>query len=50
MKKYNKPTIEVDFIDLESICDAVNPSRLKNGGTFSDWDLAQTGTFEDLWK
>lgn len=28
MKEYKRPTIEVEFIDLESVCDAVINSPL----------------------
>lgn len=47
MKKYNKPEINFENVKLE---DVICESPVKNGGTFSDWNLAQSGTFDDLWN
>lgn len=48
MKKYNKPEVNIEIINLEDvICDS---PVIQKGGQFSDWNLAQSGTFDDLWK
>lgn len=45
MKEYKRPAIEVEFIDLESVCDAVQPSPL---ATVNFNDLTESNEFQ--WK
>ena len=47
MKTYNKPNIIIEDINVEDIL-AVSVSK-ENNGAFTNWELGQTGNFDELW-
>lgn len=47
MKTYNKPEIIIENIIVEDIL-SVSLAQT-NDGAFTNWDLGQTGNFDELW-